>query len=163
MNYLSHARNDVVPATSRVVVWLVLGLQNKKTMALWTCMAQELNYLVYIVQIALFKNWIPRFSWNNPTLHVRYAKSSKYPTRATSGYRGHFWGNFWNQWPHIHGANIFLMHISLKWVTWLGMVILGDESQFTLTSEGKLGWPPHCLERGWKHKMIQLITENDHP
>ena len=40
----------------------------------------------------------------------------------------------------------------------VGMVILGDESQFTLTllltaaglpgSEGKLGWPPHCLERG---------------
>ena len=37
------------------------------------------------------------------------------------------------------------------------MVILGDESQFTLTlllttaaglpgSEGNLGWPPHCLE-----------------
>ena len=41
------------------------------------------------------------------------------------------------------------------------MVILGDESQFTLAllltaaaglpgSEGKPGWPPHCLERGLK-------------
>ena len=41
----------------------------------------------------------------------------------------------------------------------LGVVIRGDESQFTLIllltaaaglpgREGNLGWPPHCLERG---------------
>ena len=48
-----------------------------------------------------------------------------------------------------------------------------DESQFILAlllttaaglpgSEGKLGWPPHCLERGGK-KVIQLITKIDQP